>query len=99
MERGHPVVLGTSTLRCHTARQPAQPGLHPARRAPLVTTRQDASALPLLYERVYGSRLDFKAFGFGTLQPRAPQAATPCTTGCNPVHHRLQPRAPQAATP
>ena len=33
------------------------------------------------------------------LQPHAPQAATPCTTGCNPMHHRLQPHAPMAATP
>ena len=33
------------------------------------------------------------------LQPRAPQAATPCAPGCNPVRPRLQPRAPQAAAP
>ena len=26
-------------------------------------------------------------------QPRAPQAAPPCTTGCNPVRLRLHPRA------
>ena len=25
------------------------------------------------------------------LQPHAPEAATPYTTGCNPIHHRLQP--------
>ena len=31
----------------------------------LVTGRQDASALPQLYERVYGARLDVRAFGFG----------------------------------
>ena len=30
------------------------------------------------------------------LQPHAPQAAAPCTSGCNPVRLRLQPRAPQA---
>ena len=29
------------------------------------------------------------------LQPCAPEAATLCTKGCNPVHQRLQPCAPR----
>ena len=39
-----------------------------ARLSQLVTGRQDASLLPNLYERIYGTRLDFKTFGFGALR-------------------------------